>query len=74
MRFLVRRLEAFNRDELPSGGGVQPLRRRLLLFVPRLIEFLVMYAVGLVALAAILVLMGIGWLMGLDREISRRGG
>lgn len=74
MRFLVRRLEAFNRDELPGWGGVQPLRRRLLLFVPHLIEFLVMYAVGLVALAAILVLMGIGWLMGLDREISRRGG
>ncbi|WP_457580727.1 hypothetical protein [Ensifer canadensis] len=70
MHFLVRRLEAFNRDELPAWRGAQPLPRRVLLFVPRLLEFLVMHAVGLCALAAILVLMAIGWLTGLDRKTS----
>ncbi|KQY73336.1 hypothetical protein GFB56_24105 [Ensifer sp. T173] len=68
MRFLVRRLEAFNRDELPAWRGAQSLPRQALLFVPRILEFLVMYAVGLLALAAILVLMTVGWLTGLDRK------
>ncbi|KOF16882.1 hypothetical protein AC244_20220 [Ensifer adhaerens] len=70
MRFLVRRLEAFNRDELPAWRGARPTSLQVLLFVPRLVEFLVMYTVGLCALAAILLLMAIGWLTGLDRKTS----
>ncbi|MGH6809575.1 MAG: hypothetical protein ACREEJ_22420 [Ensifer adhaerens] len=70
MRFLVRRLEAFNRDELPAWRGAQSTSLQVLLFVPRLVEFLLMYAVGLCALAAILLLMAIGWLTGLDRKTS----
>lgn len=68
MRFLVRRLEAFNRDALPGWRDAEALSWRVLLLGPRLVEFLLMYIVGLCALAAIVALMGIGWLTGLDRK------
>ncbi|NRP22456.1 hypothetical protein LPJGGPFB_05715 [Ensifer adhaerens] len=74
MRFLVRRLEAFNRDELSAWRGAQPLPTKAVLFVPRLVELLVMYAIGLIALAAIVLLMAIGWVMGLDRKTPSRPG
>ncbi len=74
MRFLVRRLEAFNRDELSAWWGAQPLPTKVVLFVPRLVELLVMYAIGLIALAAIVLLMAIGWVMGLDRKTPSRPG
>ncbi|NVD42200.1 hypothetical protein HT585_25345 [Ensifer sp. HO-A22] len=74
MRFLVRRLEAFNRDALSAWGGAQPLLTKTVLFVPRLVELLMMYAIGLVALAAIVLLMAIGWVAGLDRKMPSRPG
>lgn len=67
MRMFVRRLEAFNRDELPAWRGVPLMSWQTLLFVPRLAEYALMYVVGLCVLAIIIALIGIGWLTGLDR-------
>ncbi|WP_026186984.1 hypothetical protein [Ensifer sp. BR816] len=68
MHFLARRLEAFNRDELPDWRRPQTVFRRALLLVPRLVEYLLFYGLALIALAAVIVLMAVAWLIGLDRK------
>jgi hypothetical protein len=68
MHFLARRLEAFNRDELPDWRRPQTVFRQVLLVVPRLAEYLLFYGLALIALAAVIVLMALAWLIGLDRK------
>ena len=68
MHFLARRLEAFNRDELPDWRRPQTVFRRAILLVPRLVEYLLFYGLALIALAAVIVLMAVAWLIGLDRK------
>lgn len=68
MGIFVRRLEAFNRDEVLAWRGAPLLSWQALLFVPRLVEFAVMYVVSLCVLAVIIALIGIGWVTGLDRR------
>lgn len=70
MGIFVRRLEAFNRDELLAWRGAPLLSWRALLFLPRLVEFAVMYVVGLCVLAIIIAFIGVGWLTGLDRRAN----
>jgi hypothetical protein len=68
MHFLARRLEAFNRDELPDWRQSQSALRRALLIAPSLIEYFLYYLLALAGLAAVVVLMVVAWIFGLDRK------
>ncbi len=68
MHFLIRRLEAFNRDDLPDWRRSPSRARRALSILPSLIEFSLFYALALMALTAVIALMAAGWIMGLDRR------
>ncbi len=68
MHFLARRLDAFNRDELPDWRQPRSALWRALLVVPRLVEYILFYAVALIALTAVLVLMAVAWIIGIDRK------
>lgn len=71
MHILARRLEAFNRDELPDWRQSSSLLRRALLFVPRLIEYCRFYLVAFGALVAAIVFMVAAWIVGLDRKSNQ---
>ncbi|MCA1490464.1 hypothetical protein [Sinorhizobium alkalisoli] len=68
MHFLARRLEAFNRDELPDWRQSPSLLWRALLFAPRLIEYFLFYLLAFGALMAAIVFMVAAWIVGLDRK------
>ena len=68
MHFFARRLEAFNRDELPEWRQPRSVFSRALLILPRLVEFLLFYVVALIALATVIVLIIAAWLIGIDRR------
>jgi hypothetical protein len=67
MRFFIRRLEAFNSDALPDWRRSPGAWRRLLI-LPRLAEYILFYALALVALAVVVLLMIAAWLVGVDRR------
>lgn len=68
MRFFIRRLEAFNSDALPDWRRSPGPWRRALLILPRLAEYILFYALALVALAVVVLLMIAAWIVGVDRR------
>jgi hypothetical protein len=68
MHFFTRRLEAFNRDELPDWQQSPNALRRVLLIVLSIAEYFLFYMLALLALAALVVLMVAGWIIGVDRR------
>ncbi|MCA1366860.1 hypothetical protein I6F15_05525 [Bradyrhizobium sp. BRP14] len=68
MHFFTRRLDAFNRDDLPDWRRSPNALRRVLLIVPSLAEYFLFYMLALAALAALVVLMVAGWIIGVDRR------
>ncbi|PJR16164.1 hypothetical protein CEJ86_05055 [Sinorhizobium meliloti] len=63
MHFLTRRLEAFNRDDLPDWRQSPGRVRRCLSMLPSLVEYSLFYALALVALTAVIALMAAAWIV-----------
>ncbi|ASP55342.1 MULTISPECIES: hypothetical protein [Sinorhizobium] len=63
MHFLTRRLEAFNRDDLPDWRRSPSRARRALSILPSLVEYSLFYALALIALTAVIALMAAAWIV-----------
>jgi hypothetical protein len=68
MHFFARRLEVFNRDDLPDWQQSPNALRRVLLIVSSIAEYFLFYLLALLGLAALVVLMVAGWIIGVDRR------
>ncbi|WEX75478.1 hypothetical protein PYH37_000896 [Sinorhizobium numidicum] len=71
MHFLTRRLEAFNRDELPDWPRSPKALWRVFLIASSLVEFFLFYMLSLLVLAAVIVLMIVAWLIRVDRKPAK---
>ncbi|MDX0027308.1 hypothetical protein CN198_11655 [Sinorhizobium meliloti] len=63
MHFPTRRLEAFNRDDLPDWRRSPSRARRALSILPSLVEYSLFYALALIALTAVIALMAAAWIV-----------
>ncbi|MDK1374646.1 MULTISPECIES: hypothetical protein [unclassified Sinorhizobium] len=70
MQFLARRLEAFNRDELPDWRRSPTVLGRALRLVPSLLEFFLFYVLAFAILAGVVALMALAWIFRVDRKSS----
>lgn len=68
MHFFARRLEAFNRDDLPAWRRSSSALRRAVLILLSLVEYSLFYLLALAVLASVVVLMAAAWIIGVDRE------
>lgn len=70
MQLLARRLEAFNRDELPDWRRSPTVLSRALRLVPSLLEFFLFYVLTLAVLVGVVALMALAWIFRVDRKPS----
>ncbi|MBB4187673.1 hypothetical protein GGE07_004342 [Sinorhizobium terangae] len=70
MQFFARRLEAFNRDELPDWRRSPTVLGRALRLVPSLFEYSLFYLLTLAILAGVVALMVLAWIFRIDRKPS----